>query len=47
MEILRDKRSFDLDEFLKKPLFAHLSTSSPESESHRFGFYGKVHVFGL
>ncbi|WP_417899809.1 pyridoxamine 5'-phosphate oxidase family protein [Bacillus haimaensis] len=30
MEIIRGKRSFDLDEFLKKPLFAHLSTVSSE-----------------
>lgn len=30
MEIIRGKRSFDLDEFLKKPLFAHLSTASSE-----------------
>ncbi len=30
MEIKKGKRSFDLDEFLKKPLFAHLSTSSTE-----------------
>lgn len=30
MEIIRGKRSFDLDEFLNKPLFAHLSTASSE-----------------
>lgn len=30
MEIIRGKRSFDLDEFLKKPLFAHLSPVSSE-----------------
>ncbi|WP_404456864.1 pyridoxamine 5'-phosphate oxidase family protein (plasmid) [Virgibacillus necropolis] len=30
MEIIKGERSFDLDEFLKKPLFAHLSTASPE-----------------
>ncbi|MED3954676.1 pyridoxamine 5'-phosphate oxidase family protein [Priestia aryabhattai] len=30
MEIIRGKRSFDLDEFLHKPLFADLSTASPE-----------------
>lgn len=28
LEIIRGNRSFDLDEFLKKPLFAHLSTLS-------------------
>ncbi|MGP9041539.1 pyridoxamine 5'-phosphate oxidase family protein [Cytobacillus kochii] len=30
MEIIRGKRSFDLDKFLTKPLFAHLSTASSE-----------------
>lgn len=30
MEIIRGNRSFNLDEFLKKPLFAHLSTLSQE-----------------
>ncbi|MGP4074747.1 pyridoxamine 5'-phosphate oxidase family protein [Halobacillus sp. K22] len=30
MEIIPGNRSFDLDEFLKKPLFAHLSTLSKE-----------------
>nr|WP_323741884.1 pyridoxamine 5'-phosphate oxidase family protein [Salinibacillus xinjiangensis] len=30
MEIIKGKRSFELDKFLKKPLFAHLSTSSSE-----------------
>ncbi|KGX87887.1 pyridoxamine 5-phosphate oxidase [Pontibacillus halophilus JSM 076056 = DSM 19796] len=30
MEIIKGERSFDLDKFLEKPLFAHLSTSSPE-----------------
>ncbi|MGP4059563.1 pyridoxamine 5'-phosphate oxidase family protein [Halobacillus sp. H74] len=30
MQIIRGERSFDLDEFLKEPLFAHLSTASPE-----------------
>ncbi|WP_257350696.1 pyridoxamine 5'-phosphate oxidase family protein [Pseudalkalibacillus decolorationis] len=30
MQIIRGNRCFDLDEFLKKPLFAHLSTLSKE-----------------
>lgn len=30
MKIIREERSFDLDEFLEKPLFAHLSTASSE-----------------
>ncbi|MBX0358441.1 pyridoxamine 5'-phosphate oxidase family protein [Halobacillus sp. Nhm2S1] len=30
MKIIKGKSSFDLDEFLMKPLFAHLSTSSTE-----------------
>lgn len=30
MEIIKGTKSFDLDQFLKKPLFAHLSTSSKE-----------------
>ncbi|MCP3028705.1 pyridoxamine 5'-phosphate oxidase family protein [Halobacillus sp. A5] len=30
MEIIKGKHSFNLDEFLEKPLFAHLSTSSTE-----------------
>lgn len=30
MEIIRGKRGFELDEFLMKPLFAHLSTASSE-----------------
>ncbi|MGP4080091.1 pyridoxamine 5'-phosphate oxidase family protein [Pseudalkalibacillus sp. R45] len=30
MKIIEGNRSFNLDEFLKKPLFAHLSTLSPE-----------------
>ncbi|WP_175631885.1 hypothetical protein [Virgibacillus siamensis] len=28
MEIIKGERSFDLDQFLEKPLFAHLSTLS-------------------
>ena len=30
MEVIPGNKSFDLDEFLKKPLFAHLSTVSEE-----------------
>jgi hypothetical protein len=30
LKIIRGNRSFNLDEFLKKPLFAHLSTISQE-----------------
>lgn len=30
MKIIRGERSFNLDEFLKRPLFAHLATSSEE-----------------
>lgn len=30
MKLLRGNRSFDLDEFMKKPLFAHLSTMAKE-----------------
>ncbi|MGM0829216.1 MAG: pyridoxamine 5'-phosphate oxidase family protein [Bacillota bacterium] len=30
MKIITGNKSFDLDEFLKKPLFAHLSTLSKE-----------------
>lgn len=30
MEIIKGNRSFSIDEFLKKPLFAHLSTLSEE-----------------
>ncbi|QYR19331.1 pyridoxamine 5'-phosphate oxidase family protein [Paenibacillus sp. sptzw28] len=30
MKLIRGNRSFDLDEFLKEPLFAHLSTMSDE-----------------
>lgn len=30
MKIIRGKRSFDLDSFLEKPLFAHLATTSEE-----------------
>jgi hypothetical protein len=30
MKIIKGKRSFDLDEFLNEPLFAHLSTMSDE-----------------
>ncbi|MCR8848518.1 pyridoxamine 5'-phosphate oxidase family protein [Rossellomorea sp. SC111] len=30
MDIITDKKHFDLNEFLKKPLFAHLSTLSKE-----------------
>jgi hypothetical protein len=30
MKIIKGSRSFDLDEFLKEPLFAHLSTMSDE-----------------
>jgi hypothetical protein len=39
MEIIRGKRSFDLDEFLKKPLFAHLSTVSSECPRESPGFF--------
>ncbi|BCB03656.1 pyridoxamine 5'-phosphate oxidase family protein [Bacillus sp. KH172YL63] len=30
MKIIRGRRSFDLNSFMEKPLFAHLSTHSPE-----------------
>ncbi|WP_377890756.1 pyridoxamine 5'-phosphate oxidase family protein [Alkalihalobacillus sp. R86527] len=30
MKVIRGNRSFDLDEFMKKPLFAHLSTMAQE-----------------
>ncbi|WP_081831729.1 pyridoxamine 5'-phosphate oxidase family protein [Geomicrobium sp. JCM 19038] len=30
LKIIEGKRSFDLDKMLMKPLFAHLSTASPE-----------------
>lgn len=30
MKIIRGNRSFDLDDFMKKPLFAHLSTMAEE-----------------
>lgn len=34
MEIIRDRaRSVDLDEFLSRPLFAHLATASPRGPS--------------
>lgn len=35
LKIIRDtRRSFDLDRFLQKPLFAHLSTQSSEGPRH-------------
>lgn len=49
MRIIRFRgKSFDLDNFLKKPLFAHLSTMSEEGpRDSPVWFHGKENGYGL
>ncbi|MBW3111712.1 MULTISPECIES: pyridoxamine 5'-phosphate oxidase family protein [Bacillaceae] len=47
MNIITGKRHFNLDEFLKKPLFAHLSTLSKEGprESPVWFYWENEHIY--
>lgn len=47
MEIITGNKSFDLDEFMQKPLFAHLSTLSKEGprESPVWFYWEDEHIY--